>query len=380
MAALHVHRALVAFDVDAEPALARDVGREVGRKAVGVVKLENGVAVDDLGDAQFRDRSVENLHAGLERARELLAFLPQHIPHERLLRDELGIRAAHHLRERRHEIVKKCRAAAELVAVAHRTPRDAAQNVAAALVRRNHAVDDEEAAGADVIRDHSQRGILVVGGAEQTRGLVNEVDEEVDVVVVGDALHHRRHALEARAGIHRRLRQRRELAVGRAVELHEHEIPDLDPTVAVRIGRARRPSRNARAVVIEDFGAGTTRARIAHLPEIVGATLRLVADAHDLLGRQADHLVPKVVRLVIGLVDRHHEARGIDLQRARQEVPAEADRILLEVVAEGEVAEHLEEGVVARRVTDVLEVVVLTARAHAALAARRAHIVALVLA
>ena len=44
---------------------------------------------------------------------------------------------------------------------------------------------------------------------------------------------------------------------------------------------------------------------------------------------------------------------------------------LLEVVAEGEVAEHLEEGVVARGVADVVEVVVLAAGAHALLRGRR---------
>jgi hypothetical protein len=37
----------------------------------------------------------------------------------------------------------------------------------------------------------------------------------------------------------------------------------------------------------------------------------------------------------------------------------------LEIVAEGEVAEHLEEGVVAGGVADIVEVVVLAAGAHA---------------
>jgi hypothetical protein len=38
---------------------------------------------------------------------------------------------------------------------------------------------------------------------------------------------------------------------------------------------------------------------------------------------------------------------------------------VLEIVAEREVAQHLEEGVVARRVADVFQVVVLAAGAHA---------------
>jgi len=62
------------------------------------------------------------------------------------------------------------------------------------------------------------------------------------------------------------------------------------------------------------------------------------------------------------------------------EVPRVADRLVLEVVAEAEVAEHLEERVVPGRVADVLEVVVLAAGAHAALRARGAGVGALVLA
>ena len=61
----------------------------------------------------------------------------------------------------------------------------------------------------------------------------------------------------------------------------------------------------------------------------------------------------------------------------RHQVPGELDRALLEVVAEREVAEHLEEGVVARRVADIVEVVVLAARAHAFLRRDGARIGAL---
>src|SRR5262249_19857476 len=52
---------------------------------------------------------------------------------------------------------------------------------------------------------------------------------------------------------------------------------------------------------------------------------------------------------------------------ARQELPREGDRLGLEVVAEREVTEHLEERVVARCSSDVLEIVVLAARPHALL-------------
>ena len=53
-----------------------------------------------------------------------------------------------------------------------------------------------------------------------------------------------------------------------------------------------------------------------------------------------------------------------------QERPRERDGVRLEVVAEREVPEHLEERVVAERRPHVLEVVVLPAHAHALLRAR----------
>jgi len=62
---LHVHGALVALRVHGQAALTRDVGREIGREPVGIVKLEDRVAVDDLRAAELRDGGVENRHAGL---------------------------------------------------------------------------------------------------------------------------------------------------------------------------------------------------------------------------------------------------------------------------------------------------------------------------
>ena len=53
------------------------------------------------------------------------------------------------------------------------------------------------------------------------------------------------------------------------------------------------------------------------------------------------------------------------------------DRLALEIISEGEIPQHLEEGVVARGVADVLEIVVLAPGAHAALSGSGAQVVAL---
>jgi hypothetical protein len=65
------------------------------------------------------------------------------------------------------------------------------------------------------------------------------------------------------------------------------------------------------------------------------------------------------------------------VQTLGQQLPGQRDRLGLEVVAEREVAEHLEERVVPQRRPDVVEVVVLAAHAHALLRRRRARVVAL---
>ena len=62
------------------------------------------------------------------------------------------------------------------------------------------------------------------------------------------------------------------------------------------------------------------------------------------------------------------------------QLPGVGDRRLLEVVAEAEIAQHLEEGVVARGVADVVQVVVLAAGADAFLRRGGAHVGALLLA
>jgi hypothetical protein len=63
---------------------------------------------------------------------------------------------------------------------------------------------------------------------------------------------------------------------------------------------------------------------------------------------------------------------------AGEEFPGEVDGIALEVVAEAEVAQHFEEGVVTCGVADVFQVVVLAAGAHAFLAGGGAGVGALV--
>ena len=83
-----------------------------------------------------------------------------------------------------------------------------------------------------------------------------------------------------------------------------------------------------------------------------------------LLG-QAGDLLPEIEGLVVVDIDGDQQLLGRHAEFLGDQLPGQLDGAFLEVIAEREIAEHLEEGVVARGVADIVEVVVLAAGAHA---------------
>ena len=162
------------------------------------------------------------------------------------------------------------------------------------------------------------------------------------------------------------------LAARQLLELHEDEVPDLDKAVAVLVGAARRAAGDALAVVVEDLRARPARAGIAHRPEIVRGR-----DADDALFRQPGDLRPQPRRVVVLGIDRDEQPVARQAELAHDQVPGQLDRALLEIVAEREIAEHLEKRVMPRGVADIFEIVVLAAGAHAFLRGRGALVRAL---
>ena len=247
---------------------------------------------------------------------------------------------------------------------------DAAQYIAATFVGRHHAVGNQEGAGADVVGNDFQAGLV---HAERRAGFAGngfeQVLEQVDFVVAVDVLHHGRHALQAHAGIDGRFRQWVHIALLVAVELHEHAVPNFNPAVAVFFGAAGNAAPDFFAVVVENFGTRAAGAGVAHLPEVVGRVFRafVVADADDALGRHTDFVQPDVIGFVVFGIHGRQEFFFGDVQPfgGSEEFPSEVDGVAFEVVAEGEVAHHFKEGVVAGGVADVFQVVVFAACAHA---------------
>src|SRR3990167_8755290 len=122
-----------------------------------------------------------------------------------------------------------------------------------------------------------------------------------------------------------------------ALELHEDEVPEFEEAVAVLIGTSRRAAREAVALVDEDFRARPARARVAHRPEIV-----IRRDADDQRVGKAGDLFPERRRLVVGVIDGDGELFLRQAEIFGDQRPRGVYRLLLEIVAEGEIAEHLE--------------------------------------
>ena len=220
---------------------------------------------------------------------------------------------------------------------------------------------------------------------------VEEGAEDVGLVVgdfgvleIGEAfraLDHRGDALEAHAGVDVLGGEIDEGAVGVGVELDEDEVPDfdaarvalVDEVAAGDLARDVEVARAGREVDVE-FAARAARAGVAHHPEVV-----LFVAVDDVVGGVEagcdEDFRPVLVRLAVeaggvagaGRVDGGVDARGGKLPALDDEFPRPFDGFLLEVIAEGPVAEHLEKSVVIGVEADVLEVVVLAAGADALL-------------
>src|SRR5262249_10925161 len=112
------------------------------------------------------------------------------------------------------------------------------------------------------------------------------------------------------------------------------------------------------AAVDVELRAGSAWPGRPGLPEVV-----LAPEAHDPLGGDAgrfpdlDRLgVGTEAELLVAAEDGHPDLLRVHAEPLGDQLPAPGERLRLEVVVEAPVAEHLEEGVVAGGVADLLDV------------------------
>ena len=321
---------------------------------------------------------LEQLRSGVERPPELRLLAGDDAEDLVASRRDVRVRLAHDVDDDRRRLGHERLAPPEQATVPHRPTEELAQDVAAPLVRGQHVVGDEERDCTRMVGDDLVAEALALEGVRVvTEELAHPgVDrgEQVGVVVGRDLLEDARQALETEPGVDARERQR-DPTVGLLVELHEHEVPDLEPARAVlavirdavrvlRTGgrRDRSGSRcTARTDRCRPSARSCCRRRCRRRPRRA-----IRSGGRPISSRQT------CARDLVVLVCRRGKSFARDAQVAGQEVPGKEDRIALEVVAERPVAEHLEERVVARRSADLLEVVVLAGDAQAALVVDRA--------
>ena len=150
---------------------------------------------------------LQDLHAVIQGLGELLFFGEQGFLHLCLQLHQLRIGIAHLLDQGRHQFVEERTGGAQLITVAYGPANDTAQYIPATFVARQHAVGDQECAGADVIGDDSQRIMFQVGDAEYARRRADQGLEQVNLIIAVHLLHDSGDALQAHAGIHRGLGQ-----------------------------------------------------------------------------------------------------------------------------------------------------------------------------
>ncbi len=183
--------------------------------------------------------------------------------------------------------------------------------------------------------------------------LVHHRGEDVSVKVVLDPLHNHRYSLEPSARVDPRLLQGPVDALPVEEELGENEVPELEVAVAVAAGGAVGASAPPRlAGVVIDLRTGAADPGLPdRSPEVV-----LPAEPDDPFRRHAGIRVPYRECLVVVLEDADVEPVFGKLKMVDDELPRPGDRLLLEIVTETEIPEHLEKGVVAKGPTDAIEI------------------------
>ena len=183
--------------------------------------------------------------------------------------------------------------------------------------------------------------------------LVGDVHDGVDIEQRVHTLADDGQTLQAHTGIDVLLNEVGVVAVAVIVKLGKDVVPDLHIAVAVASGRTVRLAAAVFLTAVKiDLRAGAARAG-AVLPEVI-----LLTEAGDAALGDADLIAPDVERFVVLFIHRRIEPLGIEADplRARQKLPRPCDGLVLEVVAEGEVAQHLEVGAVAGGLAHVLDV------------------------
>ena len=194
-------------------------------------------------------------------------------------------------------------------------------------------------------------GVCAVGFARDFDNGVDDAADGVDLKHVVHTLHDAGQTFQTHTGVDVLLCQLGIGAVSHVVELGENVVPDLHKAVAVAAGAAVRVAAAVLFAAVEvDLGAGAAGAGTV-LPEVVR-----FAQLDDAFLGDADDVTPERVGFIVLFVNRRPETVSRNLETLGQKLPGPRNCLILEIIAEGEVTQHLEEGTVTRGQTDAVKV------------------------
>jgi len=326
--------------VHREAALGRHLDGQFDREAEGLVEVEGLAAADDLAldmGGEAVDQLAELADAALQGAGEL-AFLGLEVLQDAVaMLAELGIDVLVLVDDHPGQAGREGLRHAQLARLTDGPADQPAQDVRLVDIAGTHAVGHQEGHRPQMLgQDAAAALALRLGQARDLANRREQPGEQLGLVAAPLALQNRGDALDAHAGVDIALRQRHKAAVGLLVVLHEDVVPDLHPALVrgIEDRRGLALAGPAEHLRVRTAGAGLAR----RAPPVV--LLRHVVDA---VLRDAER-APDPGRLVVARRVRvagehgHPQLRRVDPQRAREELVAPDQRILLEVVAQGPVA------------------------------------------
>ena len=356
---LLLHQLLEALLVHVHALVGAHLDGQVDGEAVGIIKLERISAGEGALPfcLVFGKHVIEDLHARINGLGKILFLCLYHAGDVGLLFPQFGILALVLVDNRIDDLVQQGLVHAQELAVASCPTQKTAQHIAPALVGRQHSIADHEGGGTDMVGNDTQRHVhlmaLAVVGAGELADLMGDIHHRVHIEERVHILAHHSQTLQAHTGIDVLLLEFSVMAFPVIVKLGEDVVPDLNITVAVAANRAAGLSAAVLfTAVVVDLRAGAAGA-CAMLPEVI-----LLAEAEDALRGNADLLVPDIKSLVVIHIDGWIEAVGIQTYPigAGQEFPAPVNGFALEVIAEGEIAQHLKIGAMAGSFADVFDI------------------------
>src|SRR5438445_5795064 len=341
---LGFERRLVAFSIKLQTLLAQHLLGQLHWEAVCLVQVECALARNSVVAARagLAHQPFDLRRARLQRSIEQLFLVAEDVLDTPRFGLQLRVVRPHSLDDGVDQIRQERPLDAQAAPVANGSASDASQHVLPTAVAGDNTSQDQKRRGPRVIGQHTQRVVSVPVAAVFDLGdALGSADDGLEQVSLVDRLETERHhrgALDAHARIDVLFGQQRADAVLVLVVLHEHQVPELEPTTVAVWRIFRKAAAEAAALLVVQLTVRPARARLARRPPPVV----LVAEALDPLLRDA-RLQPQLVGFVVGVVDGDPQPFLLEAHVARRKLECPRDDLCFEVVAQREIAEHLEE-------------------------------------